>query len=145
MPPPLRRSAPAVIVDTNVVVAGLPIVGNPPPTAAILQGMLSGELPFVASASLLAEYREVLSRPPLRKLHGLADESLQALVDRLERHADVIEPGAAAPAPDPGDQMLWELLAARAELVLVTSDKLLLRDRRMRGRIITPQAYLALA
>jgi len=37
------------------------------------------------------------------------------------------------------------LLAARAELVLVTSDKLLLRDRRMRGRIITPQAYLALA
>ena len=136
---------PAVIVDTNVVVGGFPIAGNPLPAAAILQGMLNGELPFVASPSLLAEYREVLSRPPLQKLHGLADEALQALVGRLERHADVIEPAVAAPAPDPGDQMLWELLAARADLVLVTSDKLLLRDRPMRGRIITPQAYLALA
>ena len=41
--------------------------------------------------------------------------------------------------------MLWELLAARADLVLVTSDKLLLRDRAMRGRVISPEAWLALA
>ena len=135
----------AAIVDTNVVVAGFPIAGNPLPAAAILQGMLNGELAFVASPSLLAEYREVLSRPPLQKLHGLTDAALHALVGRIEQHADVIEPPAAAPAPDPGDQMLWELLAARVDLVLVTSDKLLLRDRPMRGRIITPEAYFALA
>jgi hypothetical protein len=40
---------------------------------------------------------------------------------------------------------LWELLAARPDLVLVTSDKLLLRDRAMRGRVITLQAFLAAA
>jgi uncharacterized protein len=135
----------AVIVDTNVVVAGLPMAANALPVAAILRGMLSGELPFAASASLLAEYRGVLSRPELQKLHGLADEALQALVGRLEHRAEVIEPAATAPAPDPGDQMLWDLLAARTHLVLVTSDKLLLRDRSMRGRVITPQAFLGLA
>ncbi len=135
----------AVIVDTNVVVAGFPIEGNALPVAAILQGMLSGELAFAASAALVAEYREVLCRPPLQKLHGLTDDALHALVDRIEQHADLVQPAAAAPAPDPGDQMLWELLAARADLILVTSDKALLRDRPMRGRVITPEAWLALA
>ena len=134
-----------VIVDTNVVVAGFPLDGNALPVAAILRRMLAGELAFIASATLLAEYREVLSRAPLQKLHGLGDEALGALVDRLEAGAEVIETLAAAAAPDPGDQMLWELLAARADAVLVTSDKLLLRDRAMRGRVLTPEAWLALA
>jgi uncharacterized protein len=49
----------------------------------------------------------------------------------------------APPAPDPGDQMLWELLAARDDLVLVTGDKRLLRDRGMRGRVISAEAFLA--
>ena len=48
-------------------------------------------------------------------------------------------------APDPGDQMLWELLAARDDLILVTGDKLLLRDRGMRGRVISAEAFLAAA
>ena len=136
----------AVIVDTNVVVAGFPIAGNLLPVAAILQRMLNGEMAFLASIALLAEYREVLARPPVRKLHGLGDAALEALVARLEAGAEVVvEIAAAAAAPDPGDQMLWELLAARADAVLVTSDKLLLRDRSMRGRVLTPEAWLALA
>jgi predicted nucleic acid-binding protein len=136
---------PAVIVDTNVVVAGLPVSGNALPVAAILRQMLSGELPFVASLPLLAEYREVLGRPPLKALHGLAEDAMQALLGRIEERAEVIAPAVSAPAPDPGDQMLWNLLAARADLVLVTADKLLLRDRAMRGRVVTPQVFLALA
>jgi predicted nucleic acid-binding protein len=87
----------------------------------------------------------VLARPPVRKLHGLDDEALEALVERLEQRAELVDTAAAAAAPDPGDQMLWELLAARADAVLVTSDKLLLRDRAMRGRVLTPEAWLALA
>jgi putative PIN family toxin of toxin-antitoxin system len=136
---------PAVIVDTNVVVAGLPIAGNPLPVAAILRDMLNGELRFVASVALLAEYREVLTRPALKRLHGLDDAALEALLGRLEAGAELVEAVAAAAAPDPGDQMLWELLAARADAVLVTSDKLLLRNRTMRGRIMTPVAFLACA
>ena len=49
----------------------------------------------------------------------------------------------ALPAPDPGDQLLWELLAARADLLLITGDKLLLRDTGMQGRIVSPQTFVA--
>jgi putative PIN family toxin of toxin-antitoxin system len=141
-----RSLKPAAIVDTNVLIAGLPIERNPLPVAAILQGMLKGELRFVVSTALLDEYRDVLDRPPLRRLHGLGDEALRALLERIEEIAEIAEPAATeAWAPDPGDQMLWELLAARADAVLVTSDKLLLRDRTMRGRVVTPEAWLAIA
>jgi uncharacterized protein len=135
-----------VIVDTNVVVAGFPIERTDLPFARILQGMLSGAFAFAVSGSLLAEYREVLGRPALQKLHGLDGDALEAIVTNIARHAIVLEPAAVSvSAPDPGDQLLWELLAARADLVLVTSDKLLLRDPGMRGRVITPQAFLAAA
>ena len=105
--------------------------------------MLDAAFPFAISAPLLAEYREVLGRPALLKLHALDGAAIDALVAGIERHAIVVEPKPCAPAPDPGDQMLWELLAARSDLVLVTSDKLLLRDRAMCGRVITPEAFLA--
>ena len=133
----------AVIVDTNVVVAGFPVAGNALPVAQILQGMLVAAFPFVVSEPLLAEYREVLARPNVSRLHGLAADALEQLVADIARHATLLEPVAAAAAPDPGDQMLWELLAARDDLVLVTGDKLLLRDRRMRGRVISAEAFLA--
>ena len=67
------------------------------------------------------------------------------MLARIEAIAEMVEPAATtATAPDPGDQMLWDLLAGHADAVLVTSDKLLLRDRWMRGRIVTPDAWLAL-
>ena len=46
-------------------------------------------------------------------------------------------------APDPGDQFLWGLLNTRADLVLVTGDKLLLADLAMQQRLILPQAFIA--
>jgi hypothetical protein len=54
----------------------------------------------------------------------------------------VLAPVAAPPAPDPGDQLLWELLAAKADLLLVTSDKAVLRDPGMRSRVVSPHAFL---
>ena len=95
------------------------------------------------SEALLAEYRAVLVRPNLRKLHGLTIAEVEAILTDLAQHAIVLEPVAAPPAPDPGDQLLWGLLAARVDLVLVTGDKLLLRDAGMRGRLISPQAFVA--
>ncbi len=132
-----------VIVDTNVVVAGFPMRRTDLPLAGILQGMLCATFPFAVSGLLLAEYRDVLGRPKLQTLHELEDGGVESLVADIARHAIVVTPAASPPAPDPGDQMLWDLLAARADLVLVTSDKRLLRDRTMRGRVITPQAFLA--
>lgn len=136
-------SRPAVIVDTNVVVAALLTKQDASPVVRILDGMLGAAFPFVLSEALLAEYRAVLVRPVLRKLHGLTVAEVEAILTDLAQHAIVLAPVDALPAPDPGDQLLWELLAARADLVLVTGDKLLLRDAGMQGRVISPQAFVA--
>ena len=85
----------------------------------------------------------VLVRPQFRKLHGLAVAQVETMLTDLAQHAIVLKPVAAPPAPDPGGQLLWELLAARADLLLVTGDKLLLRDAGMQGRVISPQAFVA--
>ncbi len=133
----------AAIVDTNVVVAGL-LTGNAAsPVARILDGMLAAAFPFVVSEALLAEYRTVLVRPGLRKLHGLTVAEVETLLTDIAQHAIVLAPVAATPAPDPGDQLLWELLAAKSDLLLVTGDKLLLRHAGMRGRVLSPSDFVA--
>ena len=132
-----------VIVDTNVVVAGLLTAHEASPVARILDGMLAAAFPFVVSEALLAEYRAVLVRPNLRKLHGLTGSEVDAILTDLAQHAIVLTPVEAPPAPDPGDQVLWGVLAARADLVLITGDKLLLRDAGMRGRVVSPHAFVA--
>ena len=133
----------AVIVDTNVVVAGLLAKQDASPVTRILDGMLGAAFPFVLSEALLAEYRAVLVRPVLRKLHGLSVAEVEAILTDLAQHAIVLAPVGAPPAPDPGDLLLWELLAARADLVLVTGDKLSLRDAGMQRRVVSPQAFVA--
>lgn len=133
----------AAIVDTNVVVAGL-LTGNAAsPVARILDGMLAAAFPFVVSQALLGEYRTVLVRPGLRKLHGLTVTEVETLLTDIAQHAIVLAPVAATPAPDPGDQLLWELLAAKSDLLLVTGDKLLLRHAGMRGRVLSPSDFVA--
>ncbi|MBI3370914.1 MAG: putative toxin-antitoxin system toxin component, PIN family [Betaproteobacteria bacterium] len=133
--------SPPVIVDTNVVVAGLLTASAESPVARVLDGMLAAAFPFAISASLLAEYREVLKRPSLRKAHRLTAAELDVILVGLVEHAIVLAPPPAPRAPDPGDQHLWELLAARADLVLITGDKRLQKDRAMGPRIFSPAAF----
>ena len=135
------------IIDTNVVVAGLLTARSDSPVARILDGMLSAAFVFVVSEALLSEYRAVLLRPKLRRLHGLSAHEVDTVLTDLARHAIVLNPesgiGQGPKAPDPGDQLLWDLLALRQDLVLVTGDKLLLDDPAMQERIIQPQTLMA--
>jgi len=133
---------PPVIVDTNVVVAGLLSARAGSPVVRVLDGMLSALFPFVVSEHLLAEYRVVLRRPALRKAHGLTAEEIDGILVELAQHGIVLTPRPAPPAPEPGDQHLWELLAARNDLVLITGDKLLQQDAAMAGRIVAPAAFV---
>lgn len=135
--------SPVVIVDTNAVVAGLLTSNDASPVVRILDGMLRAVFPFVVSEALLAEYRTVLVRPGVRKLHGLTVAQVEAILTDLAHHAIVLTPEAGGRAPDPGDQLLWNLLATRADLLLVTGDKRLIRDAGMRGRVISPAAFLS--
>lgn len=60
---------PVFVVDTNVVVAGLITGLSNSPVASVLDAMLSGSLLYLLSPELLEEYRSVLLRPKLAKLH----------------------------------------------------------------------------
>ena len=133
----------AVIVDTNVVVAGLVTRSAASPVASILDGMLSAAFPFVLSEALLTEYRNVLVRPGVRKLHGLTIAQVESILTDVAQHAIMLVPVPTPPAPDPNDQLLWDLLAARADLVLVTGDNLLLQDSFMKRRVISACAFVA--
>lgn len=133
------------IIDTNVVVAGLITAQTSSPVVRVLDGMLRAAFPFVLSPALLAEYRAVLMQPKLAKLHGLAAEPIDTVLTDLASHAIVLSPPqntVAAPAPDRGDQFLWNLLALRTDLMLVTGDQRLLSDAAMQPRVISPLALV---
>ena len=96
---------PAVIVDTNVVVGALLTAQEASPGARVLDGMLAAAFPFVVSEALLADYRTVLVRPTLRKLHGLTVAEVEAILTDLAQHAIVLAPAASPPEPDAGDPL----------------------------------------
>jgi predicted nucleic acid-binding protein len=135
------------IIDTNVVVAGLLTSHADSPVARILDGMLAAAFPFVLSEALLSEYRAVLVRPHLVKMHQLNADELDTIMLELARHAIVLTPAkndATPKAPDPGGQFLWDLLSSRDDLYLVTGDKLLLQDHAMHDRVLTPNMFVDL-
>jgi predicted nucleic acid-binding protein len=132
----------AVIVDTNVVVAGLLTRDESSPVARVLDGMLRAAFPFAVSESLLAEYCSVLGRSGLRKRHGLKVDEIDILLTDFAQHAIVVVPTPGPPAPDRGDQLLWDLLAARADLLLVTGDLRLQQDRGMKARVLSPRQFV---
>jgi hypothetical protein len=76
-------------------------------------------------------------------LHGLALGVVEAMQTNLARHAIAVEPSsslAGAPsAPDPGDQFLRDLLAVRADLVLISGARRLMIDPALRGRMRSPR------
>lgn len=105
---------PPAIIDTNVVVAGLLTSRPESPVVRILDSMIAAAFPFVLSEALLAEYRRVMLRPKLRRLHGLDDGQIDTILLELAQHAIVLQPAATSPdAPDFGDQHLWDLAGTR--------------------------------
>lgn len=134
-----------LVVDTNVVVAGLLSSAPGSPVCRVLDGMLAGHFPFLMSPDLVSEYRRVLLRPSLVRLHGLSDSQIDDLVTELVANAIWREPiPSSISAPDAGDAHLWDLLACHPRSILVTGDKLLVQQPFAPGRVITPDAGLKL-
>ena len=104
--------------------------------------MLMTAFPFALSEALLAEYRRILRRPSLRKVHGLTPDELDVILLELAQHGIVLPPMPAPPAREPGDQHLWELLAAREDLLLISGDKRLQQDDIMGHRVLSPATFV---
>lgn len=132
-----------LIIDTNVLVAGVISSNSDSPVVQIVNGMLSGQVLFVLSPALLDEYRTVLLRPKLCKVHGLSVAEIDQLLTEIVVNAVWREPQQSAETPDPGDNHLWELLAQDSTLILVTGDKLLIDNPPDKASVISPSACLS--
>ncbi|MCY3621902.1 MAG: putative toxin-antitoxin system toxin component, PIN family [Gammaproteobacteria bacterium] len=130
------------IVDTNVVVSG--VIGNDldSPPARIVDAMLDGGFLYSLSPELLHEYADILRRPRIARIHGWTDEQLDRFLTDLVANSVWREPAATEPAPDPGDDHLWALLAAHRQACLVTGDQLLVSNPRPYSRVVTPRQFV---
>ena len=131
------------IVDTNIVVAGLLTAEEGSPTARILDGMRRGAFPFLLSTALLVEYRDVLLRAKIRKVHGLSEREIDLLLTEIATHAIVREPEAQSGAPDPKDNHLWALARSEPGSVLVTGDLALVRKPPPGSNVSSARQFVA--
>lgn len=132
------------IVDTNVVVAGLIAAEVGSPTVKVLDSMLGGRLFFLLSPELLGEYREVLLRPTISRLHGLDESEIDQILAELTANAIWKEPqpDADRSAPDPNDSHLWALLASDRSAIPITGDRLLIEKPKPKRTIISPATWV---
>jgi putative PIN family toxin of toxin-antitoxin system len=93
-----------VVLDTNVIVSAILSPGGNP--SLILNDVLSGKHLFYYTASILAEYKEVLSRPEF----SFDPKRVQLTLDPLsERGILEIPPRSNIPLPDETDRMFYDL------------------------------------
>lgn len=64
------------------------------------------------------------------------------LLTDITQRAIVLQPAPGPLAPDPGDHRPGDLLAARADLRLITGDQALLEDPGMAGRVLSARALV---
>jgi putative PIN family toxin of toxin-antitoxin system len=133
---------PPTVIDTNIVVAGLLTAEAGSPTVRILDGMRQGMFPFLLSAALLAEYREVLLREKIRKVHGLSEREIDLLLTEIATHAIEREPEAASGAPDPKDDHLWALALGVPGSALVTGDLKLARTPPPGTKVLSAKQFV---
>lgn len=106
-----------VVIDTNVLVAGLLSAAAPP--GWIVEAALAGELEPVFDMSIRQEYAEVLQRPEFRFPAARVDDLLAAL-DQFAFHVAAPPPWPVA-LPDPDDEPFLAVAAATGS-VLVTGN-----------------------
>lgn len=130
-----------VVVDTNVLVAGLITADAQRPTARVVDEMLNGRLLFLSSPELLAEYRAVLLRPRLAALHALNAAEVDQILTEVTLNALWREPLGDGNAPDPGDNHLWALLDHEPRAILVTGDQRLLGEPHDKAMVVSPATF----
>jgi putative PIN family toxin of toxin-antitoxin system len=108
-------SAPAWVVDTNVLVsAALTAGGN---CDRIVRAAVDGRIRLAWSAAVLAEYRAVLIRPKFRFSPPVVASLLATFGP-----ADQVTPAPAPRLPDPDDELFLATALATPDKILVTGN-----------------------
>lgn len=107
----------SIVLDTNVLVAGLLSPFGPP--GEIVRLLSGGELTLLLDARVLSEYREVLLRPKF----AFDEAAVAALIDYIEYRGTIVV-GSPLPErlPDPDDEPFLEIASTGNAECLVTSN-----------------------
>ncbi len=134
-----------IVVDTNVIVSAVITDQPQSPTCLILDGMLAGRFTFLLSTELLSEYRRVLLRPKIQKLHGLDEGEVDAILTEIVVNGVMRETlKVSRRAPEKGDDHLWALISIQPGTMLVTGDKLLIKNPPDFTTVLSPREFLEL-
>jgi len=103
------------VIDTNVLVSAALTSGGT--CDQIVRAAIEGKIRLAWSATMLAEYREVLSRPKF-KLSPSAVSSLVGVFGPCEQ----VTPAVATALPDPDDEIFLATAKATPDKILVTGN-----------------------
>lgn len=127
-----------VVVDTNVVVAGLLSPFGAP--GEIVRMIASGALSLCLDARIVSEYDEVLHRPKFE----FPSAHLQALLEQI-KGVGVTVAGDPLPVrlPDPTDEPFLEVaLAGHAECLITGNRRHFPSSKRQGVLVLTPAEFL---
>lgn len=116
--------SPRVVIDTNIFVPGVVgAIANPPKgsaSAGLLRAWRGGLCTVIVSDELLAEYLDVLQRPPFMLQRKRAQRICHAVAGR----AVVVPPpsGASLLTADPNDDMVLKAAVTGKADLLVTDN-----------------------
>ena len=100
------------VIDTNVLVSALLSSHDDAATVQVVNKMLSGEIVPVYSASILKEYREVLTRKRFRFSH----ETVHFLLSAVEKFGVCVEPSSTGEMlADPKDLPFYEVVMEKQQ------------------------------
>ncbi|MBC7107003.1 MAG: putative toxin-antitoxin system toxin component, PIN family [Firmicutes bacterium] len=107
-----------VVLDTNVLVSGLLKAHSS--AGMIVRLMAAGLLQVVYDGRILAEYRQVLTRPRF----GFREAEVEALISQIETDG-ILAVAQPLPErlPDPDDEPFLEVALAVEGAILVTGNK----------------------
>lgn len=105
-----------IVIDTNNLVSAL--IESRGPSALLIDAWLDDVFDLVTSASQMAELRDVLRRPRIRKRVTAKEAGL--LLDLLEREAVLVEPAVGIElSADPDDNtILATAIAGQADFIV---------------------------
>ena len=127
------------VIDTNVLVSGLMKTGTPP--AKVIYDLYARELVPLYDQRILREYRVVLVRPTLTRIH-LPDAMV--LLDFIDKRGAEVEGACCARRlPDPTDQPFADVAFSGKADLLITGN---IRHFPVGDliRVVTPRQWLDL-
>ncbi|NLF29417.1 MAG: putative toxin-antitoxin system toxin component, PIN family [Planctomycetes bacterium] len=127
-----------IVLDTNVLVAGLLSPFGPP--AAVLQLLLAEKVRICYDARILTEYRTVLARARF----GFDPGAVAAVQEFLEQTGDLVVPAPWPDSlPDPADAMFLEVAVAGGAAYVVTGNVRHFPAESRRGvAVVSPAEFL---